>query len=203
MQKKLKKMLAAMLALVMAMSLMVPTAFANETEETADQTAEERGADPAPVLSMEGGAVVVRVVLRLVMRRGRRRGRTGDLVPGRRTRGSSMSHCGCPSGRFRRMRRLPDRSRRLDLLPDRRGSLRRLRLLHRRLHRRRRLPLGQRASFRCSHRRSAKSAADRERHHHLLYCLVHCRVPFVFRASPFSRLHRDRRLRPNFLTKIF
>ena len=40
MQKKLKKMLAAMLALVMAMSLMVPTAFANETEETADQTAE-------------------------------------------------------------------------------------------------------------------------------------------------------------------
>lgn len=33
--------------------------------------------------------------------------------------------------------------------------------------------------------------------------LVHCRVPFVIRASPFSRLHRDRTIRRNFLTKDF
>ena len=33
--------------------------------------------------------------------------------------------------------------------------------------------------------------------------LVHCRVPFVIRASPFSRLHKDRTIRRNFLTKDF
>ena len=33
--------------------------------------------------------------------------------------------------------------------------------------------------------------------------LVHCRVPFVIRASPFSRLQKDRTIRRNFLTKDF
>jgi hypothetical protein len=33
--------------------------------------------------------------------------------------------------------------------------------------------------------------------------LVHCHVPFVIRASPFSRLHNDRTIRRNFLTKDF
>ncbi len=50
------------------------------------------------------------------------------------------------------------------------------------------------------HRRRAHDAADRERQHHLLYCLVHCRVPFNFRASPFSRLHNARIFDKNFLT---
>jgi len=31
--------------------------------------------------------------------------------------------------------------------------------------------------------------------------LVHCRVPFVIRASPFSRLQKDRTIRRKFLTK--
>jgi len=32
--------------------------------------------------------------------------------------------------------------------------------------------------------------------------LVHCRVPFILCASPFSRLHRVRTIRWNFLTKF-
>jgi hypothetical protein len=33
--------------------------------------------------------------------------------------------------------------------------------------------------------------------------LVHCRVPFVVRASPFSRLQKDRTIHRKFLTKDF
>ena len=33
--------------------------------------------------------------------------------------------------------------------------------------------------------------------------LVHGVVPFVVRASPFSRLHKDRTIRRKFLTKVF
>ena len=33
--------------------------------------------------------------------------------------------------------------------------------------------------------------------------LVHGVLPFVVRASPFSRLHKDRTIRRNFLTKDF
>ena len=33
--------------------------------------------------------------------------------------------------------------------------------------------------------------------------LVHCRVPFVDRARPFSRLHKDRTIHRKFLTKDF
>ena len=33
--------------------------------------------------------------------------------------------------------------------------------------------------------------------------LVHGMVPFVIRASPFSRLHKDRTIRRNFLTNDF
>ena len=33
--------------------------------------------------------------------------------------------------------------------------------------------------------------------------LVHGMVPFVIRASPFSRLHKDRTIRRKFLTKDF
>ncbi len=38
------------------------------------------------------------------------------------------------------------------------------------------------------HRRRAHDAADRERQHHLLYCLVYCRVPFIF-AQAHSRAY--------------
>ncbi len=51
------------------------------------------------------------------------------------------------------------------------------------------------------HRRRAHDAADRERKHHLLYCLVHCRVPFNFRASPFSRLRDGRTIYGKFLAR--
>ena len=33
--------------------------------------------------------------------------------------------------------------------------------------------------------------------------LVHGMVPFFVRASPFSRLHKDRTIRREFLTKVF
>ena len=83
------------------------------------------------------------------------------------------------------------------------GRLCRARLLRRRLHRRGRLALGRRISLRGGERRAVKCAADRKSHHQLLYCLVvHCRVPFVIRASPFSRLHWVRTTRRRFLTKF-
>ena len=77
-----------------------------------------------------------------------------------------------------------------------------VRLLRRCVHRCRGIALRRRVSLRGCHRRAAECAADRERNHHLLYCLVHCRVPFIVRASPFSRLHKDRTIPPNFLTRF-
>ena len=81
-------------------------------------------------------------------------------------------------------------------------GFRRMRPMRGSLHRRWRIPSGRSASFRSRHSRTAKSSADRESHHQLLYCLVHCRVPFVLCASPFSRLHRVRASRRKFLTKF-
>ena len=153
-------------------------------------------------------AVVVAVIVlmpRLMMlrvRRGRRRV-TRDLVPGRGMHRRGMRHCGCPSRCLRSLRRMLGRSRSLCGVRNRRVTLRLWRLLCRCLHRRRSLALRRRVPLRCSHRRAAECAADRKRHHHLLYCLVHCRVPFVVRASPFSRLHKDRTIRRKFLTKDF
>ena len=168
--------------------------------QSSNEPAEERGSDLAPVLRVERSAVMavvvamVVVMTRLMMRRMSRRWRCvmRNFVPWRRTHRSRTSHSGGPSGGFRRMRRVLGRSR----------CLCRVWLLRRCLHRRRSLPFRLRVSLRSRHRRSAESAADRERHHHLLYCLVHCRVPFVIRASPFSRLHKDRTIRRNFLTKF-
>ena len=181
------------------------------SDQSADEPAEERGSDLAPVLRVERSAVmavvvaVIVVMPRLMMlrvRRGRRRV-TRDLVPGRWMHRRGMRHRGCPSRCFRRLRRMLGRSRRLCRVRIRRVSLGRWRLLCRCLHRRRGLPLRRRVPLRSGHRRATESAAHRERHNHLLYCLVHCRVPFVIRASPFSRLHKDRTILRNFLTKDF
>ena len=181
------------------------------SDQSADEPSEERGSDLAPVLRVERGAVmavvvaVIVVMPRLMMlRMGRRRSRVmRDLVPGCRAHRRGMRHRGCPSRCFRRLRRMLGRSRCLCHVRIRRVSLCRWRLLCRCLHRRRSLALRRRVPLRSGHRRSEECAAHRERHHHLLYCLVHCRVPFVVRASPFSRLHKDRTIRRNFLTKDF
>ena len=145
------------------------------------------------------------VMLRLMMlRMGRRRRRvTRNLVPGRRTHRRVLRNRRCPSMCFRRLRRMLGRSGCLCRVRIRRVSLCRWRLLCRCRHRRRSLALRRRVPLRSSHRRATESAAHRERHNHLLYCLVHCRVPFVVRASPFSRLQKDRTIRRNFLTKDF
>ena len=128
-----------------------------------------------------------------------------DLVPRRMVfRGSCMV--------FRRM-------------PRRGGSLDRVSIRSRRPHRRGCSALGRRIASgssalaplgyplalyeslgphcvrRVRHSRSAKCAADCESHHQLLYGLVHCRVPFVLRASPFSCLHNVRTLRLKILAK--
>ncbi len=181
------------------------------SDQSADEPAKERGSDLAPVLRVERAAVmavvvaVIVVMPRLMMlrvRRGRRRV-TRDLVPGRGMHRRGMRHCGCPSRCLRSLRRMLGRSRSLCGVRNRRMSLGRWRLLCRRLHRRRGLALRRRVPLRSSHRRATESAAHRERHNHLLYCLVHCRIPFVVRASPFSRLQKDRTIRRNFLTKDF
>ena len=149
-------------------------------------------------------AVVMVMLRHMVPCMGRRRWRVmRDLVPGCRTHWHGMGHRGCPSRSLRRLRRMLGRSRSLCGVRNRRVSLCRWRLLCRCLHRRRGLALRRRVPLRSGHRRAAECAAHRKRHHHLLYCLVHCRVPFVVRASPFSRLHKDRTIRRNFLTKDF
>ena len=153
-------------------------------------------------------AVVVAVIVvmpRLMvlrMRRGRRRV-TRDLVPGRGMHRREMRRRVCPSRSLRSLRRMLGRSGCLCRVRIGRVSLCRCRLLCRCLHRRRSLALRRWVPLRSGHRRATESAAHRERHNHLLYCLVHCRVPFVIRASPFLRLHKDRTIRRNFLTKDF
>ena len=179
-------------------------------DQSADEPAKKRGSDLAPVLRVERSAVmaimvaVVMVMLRLMVPcMGRRRWRVmRDLVPGCRTHWRGMGHRGCPSWSLHSLRRMLGRSRCLSRVRIRRVSLCRWRLLCRCLHRGRSLALRRRVPLRSRHRRAAENAAHRERHQHLLYCLVHCRVPFVVRASPFSRLHRDRTIRRNFLTKF-
>ena len=136
------------------------------------------------------------------MMRGRRRV-TRDLVPGCRTHWRGMGHRGCPSRSLHSLRRMLARSRCLSRVRIRRVSLCRWRLLCRCLHRRRSLALRRRVPLRSGHRRAPERAAHRERHNNLLYCLIHCRGPFVVRASPFSRLHKDRTIRRKFLTKDF
>lgn len=146
--------------------------------------------------------VVMTRLMMLRVRRGRRRV-TRYLVSGRGTHRSGMRSLGCPSRSLHRLRRMLVRSRCLCGVRSRRVSLCRWRLLCRCLHRRRSLALRRRVPLRSGHRRATECAAHRERHNHLLYCLVHCRVPFVIRASPFSRLHKDRTIRRKFLTKDF
>ena len=146
--------------------------------------------------------VVIPRLMMLRVRRGRRRV-TRDLLPGRGMHRRGMRRRVCPFRSLRRLRRMLCRSRSLCGVRNRRVTLRLWRLLCRCLHRRRSLALRRRVPLRSSHRRATESAAHRERHNHLLYCLVHCRVPFVVRASPFSRLQKDRTIRRNFLTKDF
>ena len=146
------------------------------SDQPADKTAEERGTDFAPVLRVEGVIVMVVMVLWCMMPcwRRRRRGVAYNLVP------RHMVPCrGCVT-----LRRLPRRCGSLDRVSFRSGSP----------HRRGSLALGRRIASGSRHSRSAERAANRESHHHLLYCLVHCRVPFILRASPFSRLQKVRTL---------
>ena len=137
-------------------------------DKPAYESAKERSPDFAPVLRVESAVVMM---LRLVMpcRRRGSRGVTHNLMPRFVLRVGGMV-----------LRRLSCRS----------GSLCRVRLLRRCFHRRWSLSSGWRISLRCRHRSSAKCAAYRQRHHHLLYCLVHCRVPFVF-AQAHSRAYTE------------
>ncbi len=151
-------------------------------DKPSDKSADKRRPNFAPVLSVESA---VMVMLRLIK-------------PCRRRRSRSVAHylmpwiVLCVSGVV--LYRLLCGSRRLC----------RISFLCRSPHRRRSLASGRRISSRCSalaplgyplapygslgphcvrrvrHRGSAKCAANRQRNHHLLYCLVHGRVPFVF-----------------------
>ena len=154
-------------------------------DKPANQSAEERCPYLAPVLRVERAiAVVVMAMLRLVMPHvtgRRRRVAVGDLVP-------RLMFCRCCAvrvtvrGSFRRLmhwcfRHLP-----------RRGWLRRCGFRSLCLHYRRRFSTFRRIAFRSRHCSAAKCAADRECQHHLLYCLVHCRVPFVVSRKPILAL---------------
>lgn len=127
-------------------------------DKPSDKSADKRRPDFAPVLSVESAVVVM---LRLMMLCRRRRSRSVAHYP-------MPWSVLCVSGVV--LCRLLCGSRRLF----------RMNFLCRSPHRRRSLASGRRVSFRCRHRGSAKCAANRQRNHHLLHCLVHCRVPFVF-----------------------
>lgn len=140
--------------------------------ESADQASDERRSDFAPVLRVERAAVmVVAVMLQLMVMSGRRRIVMCDLMP-----------------RFMLCRRgVVCFAVRGSLCHQfRRSGLCRLGCLC--LHRRRRFPAFRRIAFRSRHCRAAKCAADRESQHHLLYCLVHRRVPFVVSRKPILAL---------------
>ena len=181
------------------------------SDQSADEPAKERGSDFAPVLRVERSAVmavvvaVIVVMPRLMMPCVGRRRRcvTRDLVPVYRAHRRGMRTRWCPSRSLHSLRSMLGRSRCLCRVRNGRVSLFRWRLLCRCLHRRRSLALRRRVPLRSGHRRATECAAHRERHNNLLYCLVHYRVPFVVRASPFSRLHKDRTIQSNFLTKDF
>lgn len=150
-------------------------------DKPSDKSADKRRPDFAPVFSVEG-AVVVMLRLMMLCRRRRSRSVAHYSMPWIVLCVSGVVHC-----------RLLCMSR----------SLCRMSFLCRSPHRRRSLASGRRISFRCSvlapldyplaaygslgphcvrrvrHRGSAKCAANRQRNHHLLHCLVHCRVPFV------------------------
>ncbi len=166
----------------LSLLVVVCSGLDRSADQTAHESADERGADSAPVLRVEG--VIVAEALRRVMpcRRRRRRSVADGIMPW------SMVPCGCRA----MLRRVPRRGWSFDRVPLRSG----------RPHRRGGFALWRRIASGCRYRRSAECAADRESHHHLLYCLVHCLVPFVFRASRFSRLHRVRASRRKFLTKF-
>ena len=133
--------------------------------ESADQASDERRSDFTPVLRVERAAVMVVVVmLRLMVMSGRRRIVMCNLVPRLmlcRRGVVCIAVRGCLRDLFRRS-----------------GFCRLRRLC---LHRRGCLALGRLIAFRSRHCRATKCAADRECQHHLLYCLVHRRVPFVSR----------------------
>lgn len=148
--------------------------------ESADQASDERRSDFAPILRVERAAVMVVVVmLRLMVMSGRRRIVMCDLMPRlmlcrRGVVRIAVRRC------FRRLMRgcLRDLFCRSGLC-----CLRRLCL-----HRRWGLALGRLIAFRSRHCRATKCAADRECQHHLLYCLVHRRVPFVVSRKPILAL---------------
>ena len=140
--------------------------------ESANQATDERRPDFTPVLRVESAAVMVVVVmLRLMVTSGWWWIVVGNLMPRLMLRRRGVAYVAVRVS--------------LCHLFHRSGlcCLRRLRL-----HRRGCLALGRLIAFRSRHCRSAKCAADRERQHHLLYYLVHCRVPFVASRKPILAL---------------
>ena len=140
--------------------------------ESADQASDERRSDFAPILRVERAAVMaVVVMIRIMVMSGRRRIVMCDLMP----RLMLCRHgvvCIAVRGRLCHL--------------FRRSGLCCLRRLC--LHRRGGLALGRLIAFRSRHCRAAKCAADRKCQHHLLYCLVHRRVPFVVSRKPILAL---------------
>lgn len=140
--------------------------------ESANQASDKRRSDFAPVLRVERAAVMVVVVmLRLMVMCGRRRIVMCDLMPRLMLRRRGVV-CIAVRGSLCYL--------------FRRSGLCRLGSLC--LHRRWCFPAFRRIAFRSRHCRAAKCAADRKCQHHLLYCLVHRRVPFVVSRKPILAL---------------
>ena len=154
-------------------------------DEAANKAADDRRAQHAPgVLVM--AAVVVVVVLRLVVLRGRRRRVLRDLVPmggpGRldvpvAARGRLDDGLRWCLGDVLRGGRLGDVFRGGVRLGRLRGGW---------------LAFGRSAALGCRQCRSAECAAQRERHHQFLQCVVHGRVPFVISRKPILALTQSK-----------
>lgn len=149
-------------------------------DQSANESAEDGRSDPASVIPMARRIFVAAAMFRLVAYSGRRR--RGRLMVDDHMPGSLM--CRSRANLYNRSRRC------FRLVLGWSMFFCRMDIPGRRFHRRRRLSSVRSIPFRSGEGRSAKRSAKRERQHHFLHRVVHCRVPFVVRASPFSRSHQ-------------
>ena len=156
-----------------AFCMIVSSISHDRADQAADETTDQAGAHITQVVAVTRRIVVVMVVVVSVVHMGRRGCVMRDLVP--RLVARHRSSAVFAGRRLGRLRCLGVRFRCLRLRSLRPHGSRGLAAL-------RRIALGS-----CN-RRSAENSANCHSQHHLLDCLVHCRVPFFALRKPILAL---------------